>query len=135
MRRTLDTYQAAAGDAFDFSGCVEALTGLDQVLGRFYANAPANADPGDPEVRQFNKVQRRLGRLLIPLNFSRKAPFWHDPALTVESLPDLAPALAAPALAKDPNRRGVLRTHLTRGQNRFIWTLIEAGELVTGAIV
>jgi hypothetical protein len=133
MRRTIDSYQAAAGDAFDFSGCVEAVAGLDQVLRRFYANAPTG-EPGDSEVRQFNKVQRRLGRLLIPLNFSRKAPFWHDPALTVPPLPDLAPALAASALVKDPNRRGVLGTHLTRGQNRLIWTLIEAGELVTGAI-
>jgi hypothetical protein len=133
LRRTLATYQAAAADTFDFSASVEALTALDDLLNRFYASAPTG-DPTDPEVRQFNKIQRRLGRLLIPVNFSRKAPFWHDPALTVPPLPDLAPALSAPILAKDPNQRGVLRTHLTRGQNRLIWTLIEAGELVTGAI-
>ena len=134
FRRTVDAYQQAAGDAFDFSGSLDALDSLDQVLAHFYGNAPVSGDPGEADVKQFNKAQRRLGRLLIPVNYSRKPPFWHDPALTVPPLPDLSPALATASLANDPGRRRILETHLTRGQNRLIWTLIEAGELAMRAI-
>jgi hypothetical protein len=50
--------------------------------------------------------------------------------LTIPPLPDLAPALTAPAVALDQGHLGILRAHLTRGQNRFVWTLEQARELV-----
>jgi len=132
FRATLATYQEAAGSGFDFGPAQAAVADLEAALTRFYAAAPAVADPADPAARRFNAVQVRLGRLLIPVNYSRQAPFWHDPALNVPPLPDLAPA-GALAQASDPHRRGVLRAHLTRGQNRLVWTLHLARETVEAA--
>jgi hypothetical protein len=100
------------------------------VLIRLYGQAAA----GTVEAPRFNFAQRRLARLLIPVNFSQMPGFFHDPALTVPALPDLAPALTMQAVRNDIARRGVLRAHLTRGQNRLVWTLQQAREVVEAAI-
>ncbi|MDQ3694628.1 MAG: M28 family peptidase [Chloroflexota bacterium] len=131
MARTINDYQEAAAEAFDFAATRTALASLDLALADFYQNASDKTDPAAPAARTFNKIQRRLARLLVPVNYSRMAHFWHDPALHVPALPDLAPALTAATLANEPDRAGILRAHLTRGQNRLVWTLIEARDLVT----
>jgi len=135
FRRTLDSFKDAVGDAFDFAVSYEALDALDAALERFYAQAPAGDDPASPAVRRFSVAQRRLARLLIPVNFSQMASFYHDPALTVPPLPDLAPALTMPSVGDDVARRGILRAQLMRGQNRLAWTLDLAREAVEAAPV
>ncbi|HET9016732.1 MAG TPA: M28 family metallopeptidase [Thermomicrobiaceae bacterium] len=131
---TLDRYQRAAGNEFSFTPAREALGSLAAALRSFYAAAPDDANPASPACRRFNFVQRRLGRLLIPVNYSRTEAFRHDPALNVPPLPDLAPALGLAGAKDDPARRGVLRAHLTRGQNRLIWALEQAEEVVRAAL-
>jgi len=133
FRATLATYQAAAGDAFSFAPAVAALDELDAALATFYANAPVDAAPNDPKAVTFSYAQRRLARLLIPVNYSRTEAFHHDPALGVPELPDLAPALTYAEIGDDVAKRGVLRAHLTRGQNRLVWALVQATEVVTAA--
>jgi len=115
---TLGGYQGAAGDRFDFAPAREALTTLD-------GNARTAV------AKRFNAAQRRLGRLLIPVNYSRMAPFWHDPAINVPPLPDLAPALGIARTTLPAAQEGVLRAHLTRGQNRLVWALEQAREVVS----
>jgi len=133
FHRHLDSFKAAAGDAFDFAASYEALDALDGALQRFYARAPQEDDAASPAALRFNFAQRRLARLLIPVNFSQMPAFYHDPALTVPPLPDLAPALTLPAAKGDVARRGILRAQLTRGQNRLVWTLDLAREAVETA--
>jgi hypothetical protein len=65
----------------------------------------------------------------VRVNFSRMTEFWHDPAINVPPLPDLAPALTAPSLGDDVQAQGILKAHLTRGRNRLIWTLEQAREV------
>ncbi len=133
FRQTLERYQAATGDAFNFSPAFEAVDALERALERLYSAVPA-CTPDSPEARRINAVQRRLARILVPVNYSRMAPFWHDPALNVPPLPDLAPALAMPGAKDDQHRRGILVAHLTRGQNRLLWALEQARELVETAL-
>ncbi|MFN8591930.1 MAG: M28 family peptidase [Thermomicrobiales bacterium] len=134
FRATLDRYQNATGDAFDFHPSRVALEELDDALDRFYADAPVPTDPGAPEVRRWNGAQRQLARLLVPVNFSRMPSFWHDPALTVPPLPDLAAALESASDGEDRGARRIRQTHLTRGQNRLVWALMQAREGVEGAL-
>lgn len=133
FRDTLTRYQEAAGELFDFGPARDALDAFTESLRRFYAAAPAGS-PDDPAAKRFNFVQRRLGRLLIPVNYSRVEAFKHDPALTVPALPDLAPALGMRGAEDDSTRVNILRAHLTRGQNRVVWTLDLARELVDNAL-
>jgi N-acetylated-alpha-linked acidic dipeptidase len=134
FRRTLQQYQEAAGSVFDFAPSRQELDQLEGALKRFYAQAPTHEHVASPAVQRFNFVQRRLARFLIPVNFSEMPPFHHDPALTVPPLPDLAPALTIPTVKDDVAKRNILRTHLTRGQNRLVWTLQLAREMVEAAL-
>jgi hypothetical protein len=133
FRQTLSNYQRATGDQFDFAPANEAVTALDAALKTFYAGAPVDAAPDSPEARRFNKAQRALARILVPVNYSRALPFHHDPAIEVPALPDLEPALTMPRVRNDQQARGVLKTSLLRGQNRLIWALEQAREAVENA--
>jgi hypothetical protein len=130
LGRTIERYQQAAGDEFDFGPSRAAIKELDAALERFYQDAPTGPKPDSPEARRFNRVQRHLARLLVPVNYSRATPFHHDPAVEVPPLPDLAPALALGRAKDDVAQRGVINAHLMRGQNRLVWTLEQARELV-----
>jgi len=131
--RTLEKYQAAAGADFDFGPALAEVQRLDAALATFYAKAPAGAKPGSPEARRFNKAQRQLARILVPVNYSRALPFHHDPAPEVPALPDLEPALTMRHVRGDQHQRGVLRTSLLRGRNRLIGALDQAREVVEAA--
>ena len=130
FRQTLDKYQRAAGDQFDFGQARAALDALQAGFDTFYGKAPARGTAKTVAVRRFNAAQRRLARLLVPVNYSRMPAFWHDPAVNVPPLPDLAPALGASRAAGNTAQEGILRAHLTRGQNRLAWALEQARELV-----
>jgi hypothetical protein len=130
FRATLAAFRDAAQSDFDFGPSFAALDALDVALQQFYASAPVHGHPADSDVRRFNVVQRRLARLLVPVNYSQMRPFHHDPALTVPPLPDLAPALTMPSVRGDVGGREILKTGLTRGQNRLVWTLDLARETV-----
>lgn len=132
--QTLHRYQAACGDGFDFGPARAAVKELGAVLDRFYDAAPVESAPESSVARRANLAQRRLARLLVPLNYSRQTPFHHDPAMEVPPLPDLAPALELARSGDDVHRRGVITAHLTRGQNRLVWTLEQAREEIEAAI-
>lgn len=131
MRATLATYQEATGTQFDFGPTRKALSELDDALERMYEDALSKKGEAADKI---NFAQRRLARLLVPVNYSRMESFYHDPALDVPPLPDLAPALSMPGAKDDPAKRGVLKAHLTRGQNRLIWALQNAREVVDAAV-
>ena len=130
MRDTLNAYQSATGSQFSFSPALKALNALEEALEKMYEDPLAlNGEAAD----QVNAAQRRLARILVPVNFSRMSGFYHDPALNVAALPDLAPAMSMPDAEDDPARRGILKAHLTRGQNRLVWALQNAREVVEAA--
>jgi hypothetical protein len=135
FRRTLERYQQATADDFDFSPSLATLARLEETLERFYTHVSRSTGSSESGLVAYNFVQRRLGRILIPVNYSRMAPFWHDPALDVPPLPDLAPALAMASAKDDVARRGTLQAHLRRGQNRLIWALEQAREVVEHALM
>lgn len=130
FRETLSSYQAAADDLFDFAPAFAALSSLDAALSAFYSSVSGDLEVGSAEAMLRNNAQLRLARILIPINYSRAEAFHHDPALPVKALPDLAPALTAPTVKDDVAKRGILRTSLTRGQNRVVWALQMAAETV-----
>jgi hypothetical protein len=133
FRKRLTAYQTAAGSDFDLAPALEALDSFDRALNQFYEGAQRVTSVGDPTAQRFNFAQRRLGRLLVRLNYSRMPEFWHDPAINVPALPDLAPALTMPSARQDAYQRGILQAHLTRGRNRLVWTLEQAREVVEAA--
>ncbi len=129
---TLAHYGAAAGGTVDLGLAIAEAQALRGDLDRYYAATAALAarPAADPAVRAANAVARALGRLLVPIDYSREGAFRHDPALDVPPLPDLAPALQLRDLEPDSDEARVVATHLLRGRNRLVWTLRQARALV-----
>ena len=127
---TLEQYQTAAGDAFDFAPARDALDELQAAVGEFARRTQALSSLAvtDHRVRRVNHAIRRLARILVPVNYTRGPAFFHDPAESIPPLPDLNVALQLSRAR--PEERGFYRTHLTRGQNRLVAALRDARRAV-----
>ena len=126
---TVADYQKAAGGKFDLTASKEAVAELAASLDDFYTRVAA----GKVKPAEANVVIQDLARILVPINFTRKNRFSHDPALTIPPLPSIA---AAADLGKfDDDMIGFAKTQLVRGQNRLVSALRQASrhiELVAG---
>jgi hypothetical protein len=134
FEETLDRYQLAAGERFDFTPARDAVADLAAALrdfGQFcgdLANEPVTSEP----VRRANRAIRRLARLLVPVNYTRGPAFFHDPAESIPPLPDLHVATQLDATPSD--QVGFVLTHLTRGQNRLVAALRDARRVLQDAM-
>lgn len=128
----LDGYQGKAGTAFDLGPARGQAARLAALLEKLYAAIDRiGAEPGGPTAdaaRRINDSLRRLGRLLIPLNYTRSGPFDQDPATGIPPLPGLEPATRLQAMAGDEAR--MWRIKLVRERNRAVYYLREAAELI-----
>jgi N-acetylated-alpha-linked acidic dipeptidase len=132
FKDTIQFYQDEAGGHFDFSLALNEADALKEDLEAFYKQVAQLKDLPitDLKVMNANNCLEKLARILVPINFTRKGKFRHDPALNVPPLPDIAPATGFGQLQEGSHEYKVLQTHLTRGQNRVVWALKEAREVV-----
>lgn len=124
---TVDSYQKAAGSAFDLAPAKKAVADFSAALEKFYAGVGS----GKVSKKGANEAQQRLARILVPINFTHEPRFRHDPAHNAAPLPTLATATELATMRKD--LIGFARTQLTRGQNRFVAAMREATRLVEQA--
>jgi N-acetylated-alpha-linked acidic dipeptidase len=131
FRETLMRYSKGVDGEVDFSRAVAAVDGLHERLEGLHELSSSLADRpvSDPTVRQVNECLLRLGRNLIPINYTRNGRFRTEPAVPVPALPDVEPALRL-ASAQGHERR-VLRTHVQRGLNRITSSVEEATRIVS----
>ncbi|CAA9581754.1 MAG: hypothetical protein AVDCRST_MAG88-3426 [uncultured Thermomicrobiales bacterium] len=118
----LDRYHEAARGALDLSGTAalardlgERLRGLDLAQGGIDAA---------------NDLTMALGRLLVPVNYTRSGPFEHDLALGVVPIPGLSEAARLGALDPSSPDSRFLATKLVRERNRVEHALRAALKLV-----
>jgi hypothetical protein len=131
---TLAAYQGEAGDRFDFSPVDEDLNALRRALDDFYTHVDTleTSDLADPAARRASLIQRRLARVLIPVNYARQGRFWQDPAQNIPPLPDLAFASQLASAVEDSHEARAATISLQRGLNRLRWSLRQAREIVQG---
>jgi N-acetylated-alpha-linked acidic dipeptidase len=129
---TIQSYQEQAGSHFDFIPALDEVAALRKDLVSFYDRIEDfnGLNINDPQVEKANNVIMKLARILVTINFTRKGKFRHDPALNVAPLPDIAPAASFNQVKEGSHEYKVLKTHLTRGQNRVVWALQQARELL-----
>ena len=121
--QTIDAYEIASAGLADLSPARTATKALQAALERLSA-APAETQ---------NAALHALGRILVPVNYTREPRFRHDPAYTVPKLPTLAVAADLPGYTDDHMRR-VAQTELLRGQNRYVAAITQAHRLVEAAL-
>lgn len=128
---TIKHYQEEAGEHFDFTAVLKEAEHLKNDLEKFYQKAKSvSGKITDPEVKAINEKIIKLARILVPINYTRKGKFRHDPAQAVSPLPDIAPAGQLKKTEKGSHYYNVVRTHLQRGCNRIIWALLQARETI-----
>ncbi|HEX5327841.1 MAG TPA: hypothetical protein VFW75_14320 [Acetobacteraceae bacterium] len=120
---TIDRYEQAAEGLADLADARAATQRLDSALARL-----AGANTG---AAARNAALHALGRIMVPLNFTREPRFRHDLAYTVPPLPGLAVAAELPRLPAERRRSG--QVELMRGQNRFIAAIDAARRIVEAA--
>ncbi len=125
---TLRRYDEAAGESFDLSPALDALQAFAASLEKFHLAL----DRGALEANRANAAKMRLARLLVPINFSRRARFRQDAAVVCPPLPDLAPAAELDRLP--PAERESARIQLLRGRNRLVAALKEARRIALEAL-
>ena len=120
---TIEDYEAASSGLADLSPARDATKALQAALERL------SVTPADTQ----NPVLHAIGRILVPVNYTREPRFRHDPAYTVPKLPTLAVAADLPGYTDDHMRR-VAQTELVRGQNRYVAALTQARHLVEAVL-
>lgn len=117
----LEKYQLEAGDCFDLSQAIAKTQEIISKLDRLYRMKPNdNADENVIEI--FNRCIWKIGRELIPLNYTRGKLFKNDEALPLGAVPVLDDI----KLLKDSNEdvRKSIIVELTRKRNYVMHKLI-----------
>ncbi len=123
---TLHRYQEAGAGCFDLTPSIKETRALKTDLRDFYRRAQ---QAKGNQIKPFNETIMRLARLLVQINFTRDGAFRHDPAVQIPPLPDLAPIEQLSKLDSNSSAFHITRTHLVRGQNRYVATVREARRL------
>ncbi|MDP9358603.1 MAG: M28 family metallopeptidase [Chloroflexota bacterium] len=132
--QTLDGYQGQASVRFDFSPAYEDLNALRSALDGFYDHV-GRLNDGDvtaPDARGAAQVQRKLARILLPVNYARQGRFWQDPAQNIPALPDLALVKCLASAEEGSHEAHAARVSMQRGLNRLRWALRRAREAAQG---
>src|SRR5437870_4608463 len=126
---SLRALEKRLGDRFDISACVAEAEHLrDAAAPVTQAARSAAGDPKDaPAV---NRTLMQLGRILIPVLYTRAGRFDHDPATKIPELPPLLEASRLAEVDPDSDEAKALRVAAVRGRNRMVQALREARQLI-----
>jgi hypothetical protein len=133
LQATITTLQAQCGDHFDLEPINTQVVALVEALEHFNARLAALKQSEDTDrrvVAVVNHCLMRLGRLLIPIDYTRAGKFDHDLALPTTGLPGLQPAARLESLEPGSDAYEFLRTRLGRERNRVVFAVREASHLV-----
>ncbi|MCW5853372.1 MAG: M28 family peptidase [Anaerolineae bacterium] len=122
--------QQQAGERFDLQPVAAELGRLREGVAQL--NKVVERVDDDETAGRLNRTLMRLGRLMIPLNYTRSGPYDQDLALSVPPLPSLQPVAELAQLDAKSDAARFLETRLLRERNRAVHILRQANELVAG---
>jgi hypothetical protein len=138
IRTALRGIQESAGDAFEMAAPLEAIerfgaaaAGLAAAAERIGSVSGRGTKKQREAASTLNEALMRVGRALIPINYTAAGQFDHDPALPVPPVPLLQPATRLRTLRPETEDYLTLVTRLTRDRNKVthaIHTATEAAE-------
>jgi hypothetical protein len=122
-------YQDVVGDRVDLTGIIEATDVLSKKLSDFY-DLLEKDEFDDSVLEEVNRIQRKIARELVEIDYTREGKFHQDPATPLNPVPDLAYAKVLSQSIKDSDEEGFAEVSLIRGKNRVLYKLKKAMELV-----
>ena len=130
MKEGLTNYEVATDGRLDLNPVREALVQLDASLSRFYQAV----ESGSVSSTRANHLLKRIGRKLIPLNYSLGESFDHDPAEPLGVLPKLADVGLLKQRAPGSAEEKFLLTGLVRQRNKVVNQLRETVEMIEDVV-
>ena len=140
LRDSLEELQEIAGDRIDLSIAVRRAGELERRARRLgerveqVRSAAAQGSEVAGEGRLLNQAIKRLGRTLIPIDYSLAGPYDHDLAMPVPVIPVLDPLRRLARMDRDSDEAKLLATRLLRERNRVTRALGEALETIAAAV-
>jgi len=122
-RKVLDDYGSRAGDLIDLKPVFEEYRALHRTLSLFYSELEKAYSQGERGPKRFKKINHcllDLGRILIPINYTKSGKYLHDPAVPVPPFPDLEPVRQLARFSHERDEYRLLKTQLVRGRNRVV---------------
>lgn len=124
----VEGYAKAAGKRFDLSDVTKALGELEKKIASFHAAVEAKK----LAPRVANDTMLELSRVLVPLNYARRASHLQDPAVTLPPVPLLS--IAGDLDIYDDDTVGFALATLLRGRNAALQAIDRAAAAVDQVI-
>jgi len=124
-------YEQAAGDYLPLGGLVDELENTQLRAERLYSTI-AGRLPKLPvkTIAAFNKLQRKLARQLVHINYCAKERFVQDPATPIPPIPSLHYAAQLAWMEAGTDEFEFTRLSLKRGINRVRYALKKTNEVL-----
>lgn len=113
---------------------IQRTTKVKQILKEFYKHINSLNIKDERLLTVVNECIKRLGRLLVPINYSKVGPFDHDLAIPLSPLPILDNVERLAKLSQDTVEAKLLATKLRRESNKIAYALIEVEREVSLAL-
>ncbi|MEM3386750.1 MAG: M28 family peptidase [Nitrososphaerales archaeon] len=110
---------------FDLNSLIERTTKVKHILKEFYKHVNSLNIVDESLLSKANQCIKRLGRFLVPINYSKVGPFDHDLAIPLSPLPVLDGVERLAKLPQDTIEARLLATKLRRESNKIVYALIE----------
>jgi hypothetical protein len=119
IRANLESLAIAAAGRFDLSVPIAEATRLESLCARLDTTRAASGAAHTPLVPAVNICLRQLGRILIPVTYTRAGRHGHDPALDVPFLPKLEAVRRLAAMPADSDAARFLAVDLIRARSEI----------------
>ena len=138
IEQKLGELQTQARDLFDLTPLIKRAKALKELAVRLNSQTDAlrkgiesgaNTDAG--AITRANETIKLLGRLLVPINYSKVGPFDQDLAVPIPAVPVLDPIKDLPKLKPTSDEYRFLQTRLRRESNKVSYAFLQAEKSVT----
>jgi exonuclease VII large subunit len=130
IAREIDGLQRAVSDHFDLRILRERSSALAAGVDRLQVQALAAASR--TQAARVNEQMKQLSRVLIPITYTQRRRFEHDPAWSIPFFPRLQSLRRLADLATRRDEYLMLKTELQREVNRIAYSLREARKAIEG---
>jgi hypothetical protein len=127
--KVIEDYQSVGRGFFDLDPALEEIRRLRHTLSQFYSELEKAYFKGEKQVERFKQINEcllELGRILIPVDYTRSGKYSHDPAVPIPSFPDLEAVRQATRFSPSENEFRFLKVQVQRGRNKVVDALRHA---------
>jgi hypothetical protein len=127
--KVIEDYQSVGRGFFDLDPALEEIRRLRHTLSQFYSELEKAYFKGEKQVERFKQINEcllELGRILIPIDYTRSGKYSHDPAVPIPSFPDLEAVRQATRFSPSENEFRFLKVQVQRGRNKVVDALRHA---------